>query len=311
MDASKKNMIKPDDLANNSNPNLLENPNSIFKYKPININTLSVILNSSLWFGQLNTQNDPFEGVFIINNISKTINESNVNLLLEFIDSKFNEEINTTEKYSDAFYKKLVYAYQETVKLNVNQTFGICSFSKNYDNQLLWSLYANSHMGVCLIFDKVALLNDLKEEEPLMNFVEIEYKPQVPKFDFDFSLITDLLIDPIDTLKRKHIDFMGEDEIRFINYDYSSYMTDSINSHLEKIGDPYRKKYKIKKNRNLKFSSNAFKGIILGLDISDSDELTLKNLIKNSKEFSNIEIYKTVMSPSTKRIVVNRYWWIK
>ncbi len=36
----------------------IESENTLFKFTPYNINALKIIINSELWFGQVNTQND-------------------------------------------------------------------------------------------------------------------------------------------------------------------------------------------------------------------------------------------------------------
>ena len=47
----------------------------LFKFTPFNSNTLKILINGELWFGQPYNQNDPFEGEFIPNGFSKPIDE--------------------------------------------------------------------------------------------------------------------------------------------------------------------------------------------------------------------------------------------
>ena len=43
--------------------------------------------------------------------------------------------------------------FQSQLKPDLNQTFGILCFSRNWTNPVLWSHYAEKHRGLCLGFD--------------------------------------------------------------------------------------------------------------------------------------------------------------
>ena len=63
-----------------------------------------------------------------------------------------------------------VAAFLEQYLLHFRAKNGLLCFSRNWDNLLLWSHYANSHAGICLGFD---IPDDSAHE------LEVHYQPNV------------------------------------------------------------------------------------------------------------------------------------
>ena len=60
---------------------------------------------------------------------------------------------------------------------NIFSKVGVCCFSKNMDNLLMWSYYADSHKGICLEFDQ--------DIEPFSKYFEVIYKSEIPEIESD------------------------------------------------------------------------------------------------------------------------------
>ncbi|MDR3693055.1 DUF2971 domain-containing protein [Mucilaginibacter sp.] len=131
-------------------------PEKIYKYTKVDQNFYDLLINAKLWFSSPEDFNDPFD-----NNISfrQDLNESELRSLMQSEDfikkSKFDAE--TIVTYFKKNPKELNNVYEPLKQLISN--VGICCFSENYNNLLLWAHYSNCHRGVCLEFD----LNTMKE----------------------------------------------------------------------------------------------------------------------------------------------------
>lgn len=135
----------------------------------------------------------------------------------------------------------------------------IVSLSKNCDNYLMWSHYANSHKGICLGYKINKLGNDIA-------FRKVEYKnlkcDEIMSMAFDnyngnLGLTTD------DIYLRKYKDWKYEQEYRFIclKNNGKEYLTDEI----------------------------ELKEVIFGYKISESDKRHIKEIIE---KFYNKEYIK-------------------
>lgn len=148
---------------------------SLFKYMPINANTLGSIIKNEYWFSKPTFFNDPLDcGIQLLNNINKrtlaTIIHADITRQ-ELKNKKTKQsQDETTQKFKD-FLKKI----ESTNYINSNQLYedfqpiatkaienysrdiqeiGILSLSEINDNILMWSHYAEQHQGVCLEFER-------------------------------------------------------------------------------------------------------------------------------------------------------------
>lgn len=87
---------------------------------------------------------------------------------------------------------------------------GVCCFSKNNSNLLMWSHYADSHQGFCLEFDS--------NIEPFSKTFEVIYKSEIPDINSDvlFNEVED-----DESIKKllslKSIDWKHEEELRIFH----------------------------------------------------------------------------------------------
>lgn len=87
---------------------------------------------------------------------------------------------------------------------------GVCCFSRNNDNLLMWSHYADSHQGICLEFDT--------EHEPFSKAFDVEYQSEIPDVNSDLLFEEE---DNAESIKKllsfKSIDWKHEEEMRIFH----------------------------------------------------------------------------------------------
>ena len=87
---------------------------------------------------------------------------------------------------------------------------GVCCFSKNNTNLLMWSHYADSHQGICLEFDS--------KHEPFSKTFEVEYKSEIPNINSDLLFEGEQNAEYIKKLLSfKSIDWKQEEELRIFH----------------------------------------------------------------------------------------------
>ncbi|MBK9043202.1 MAG: DUF2971 domain-containing protein [Saprospiraceae bacterium] len=121
-------------------------PPYIYKYYSINEFTLDAILNNYFWFCDIEKLNDPLDGRYL--HSEKLLKKYNM-------PSKMNEEL---------------------TKIFL---WGVCSFTTNNNNILMWSHYANNHKGICLEF---ITLNERLLSEMLHPIIYTNKKPIINDF---------------------------------------------------------------------------------------------------------------------------------
>lgn len=256
----------------------LKSDDAIFKYAPFNHNTLKILINNELWFGEAKNQNDPFEGEFLLKS-KKKISEDIAKMLLERIlpDLKQMGDEEYLNESSD--YSELIRSYQETIRLIIKEVFGICSFSKSCDNILLWTHYTNAYNGLCFVFDKNKLEDELTIDKDIYP-TDIKYVKKVPTVKLDFLKNVEMGVNGIDVLKCKYINFKYEDEFRFIKF------------------------FKNSLRRNIKFEPSTLMGIILGENMNGDDSKTIMNLIRKNDHFKHVTLFRAKKDIETKKIVI-------
>ena len=108
--------------------------NKIYKFLPINAFTRDVLLTEKFHFGDWEKMNDPLEGFF-----------------------QYSKNILTDSNIKDLYNEKNLY--------------GICCFSENYKNILMWSHYADNHKGICIEVHVDKILCDQED----IDIIKIDY----------------------------------------------------------------------------------------------------------------------------------------
>ncbi len=142
-----------------------------------------------------------------------------------------------------------------------NEKFGICCFTKKNNNILMWSHYADSHKGICYIF------NHKKNDMFWGSAHEIKYRNKYPFFKYYYFNTEEVIVD---ILLTKYIDWKYEEEWRLVAF------PKQINQ--------------AKQPGLIPFDSTSLLGVILGAKISDKD----KNLVfkVNEERKKPVQIYQ-------------------
>lgn len=251
---------------------ILNSENTIFKYVSFNSNSLKIIINGELWFGKPKNQNDPFEAEFVIEGFSEKLNEESRLKIIKQMSS--NDNINyLKDKYdNDPEDRKFILDYSDYIKNQIKDKFGICCFSNTYKEILLWTHYANSHKGMCLMFDKKKLSTSLKNEDSEIEGNNTIPSENVPRIKINIHKSGYPFINAYDTLLFKYKNFEYENEFRYVKYFPPIF----------------------NKERSLKFEKSALVGVILGESMSMDDCRTIINLLKSIPEYGNIPIYTSL-----------------
>lgn len=139
-------------------------PKNIFRYRSINTNSLSALLENKLYFSSSNYFDDPFDtNIYVdINKIEellgKYINENTFDikkLLLELEKSGFKVHNQQIENVNISLLdiKTKLQAFVENIRNEIKkQTYSAC-FSESEFNETLWLKYADNHKGFVVEYD--------------------------------------------------------------------------------------------------------------------------------------------------------------
>ncbi len=143
----------------------------IYKYFRFDDNLINTLKESYLWFSNADAFNDPFEfklqgpknltdeDIMEYYHLMKTLDGNRIDEVLQgHIEAFLFAYKNEPEKFLDF--------YLIPFRSRINK-FGLCCFSENFDDILMWSHYSDSHKGLVIKFDKnkldesIYLNNDL------------------------------------------------------------------------------------------------------------------------------------------------------
>lgn len=200
-------------------------------YKYCSFDTLNLILkNSSLYYSTANEFNDPFE---LSTNIFEEYDD---NYCIENVLKLGNALVNDNNKNSFRLFKIFTDVWEEQKK-----QIGITCFSKSPLNSLMWSHYAEKHMGVCIGFNfDIEERKDKVIQMPIRYVERIEPLNYWQKFEdgfddlvaFHWLLTKSKIWDYEEEVRRIYVDNKG---IISINLDVIVEIYIAINSSLNEI----------------------------------------------------------------------------
>ncbi|MEZ4972853.1 MAG: DUF2971 domain-containing protein [Cyclobacteriaceae bacterium] len=172
----------------------------IYKFFRINQYLFDTLISNQLYFSSIQQFNDPYDSRMTF--LSRIDEEDFKVYLKNTIES---EEIrlkylNAFKKNPDEFIKPFIDLYESMLNY-----FGICCFTNDKDDLLLWSHYADGHKGVCLGFDYDLMTKKFPQ------FDEVDYNDD--PFHFDIKNATKSVSN---TILRKSTKWKYEGEIRFL-----------------------------------------------------------------------------------------------
>ncbi|MDW3210108.1 MAG: DUF2971 domain-containing protein [Reichenbachiella sp.] len=239
----------------------------MYKYSPFSANLLKTLIKGELWFGKIEDLNDPYEGEFQIRDTSKMPSNESID---EFYknQSSFIIPRPKGQNHSPHIFHK---TFSDFVKNTLRSQFGLTCFSKKNNDVLMWSHYADSHKGVCLIFDQHKLLKSLNSIYPDIKLGEVEYNEELPYVD----LITS-----------------GDNSsFRYSDREKNVLLNKNIKWDYEEEYRLYRR-FENDQRRSVPFDLKSLTGIIIGQRMDSEDFNTLVHLIRNSTNLEHLNLYK-------------------
>ena len=263
---------------------------NIYKYRPINKNTIESLINNTLYFSPPKEFNDPFD----------------TNVKVDFIGSP-GSEIKKVYKIKGLTIPDVVYDDVLKDSGNVNKHIEMlnesdsdfyhkysmmCCFSKKKDNLLMWSHYANSHKGIVLGF-KVYTPNNNSKDHYILDFDDERFKgltssyaknPNgLPVWDVLYkNFKPEKIVNSeasyfiMEKMRMKSVEWSYEEEMRIIFFN--------------PIG-----------SRSVKYKSESLSEIIFGINTTNTDVKLIIDIVDKFYNHS-IEYYKAIMNTNEYRV---------
>lgn len=243
----------------------------IFKYFTFNKNTITALINNTLWFSAPGSFNDPFDCRYTIDADPQDY---------DILNFYYNQAKDTNSKLTkDEFilgYKaplkpEFLIDLEEHHFQNSFQRQGICCFSEIHNNRLMWAHYADNVKGICLVFD-----TSIKVNEDYFRFSKskVKYRGGLIRKFYDASKYFEVT----DILYTKNKMWSYEYEIR----ERMSFQKENS-------------------NRSVYFDPSTLVGIILGAKMPENDKQTIRNLIKQLTKYK-VEIIESYVDLSNNKI---------
>jgi hypothetical protein len=244
----------------------------LYKFMPFNKNALMIILRHELYFASPDKLNDPIDCLhnIRIKNLSDLKEDDIIPMISKnrsFITWRVDLSDSEIAKHLVEDQLALLNLIIQIIRIKTYNKIGVCSFSNAYKDQRLWSHYADSSYGLCLVFDKELLthkraINIDKQDSQLRRFYgdNLNYDGQPFEIEIkkgDFQLNNDYFFK-----KTKVWDYEKEYRLVLVSDEnmrgYSDY----------------------EKNRFCIFPKEALVEIILGEKMSSYDMYTISDLRK-------------------------------
>ncbi len=189
-----------------------------------------------------------FEGEIICPIAYKAYIENNAGIIIKESDNSLYEKVKKV--IGEAFYQKINELMNER---------GVCCFTKNHKDILMWSHYTNGHNGICIGYDENKL--------PTNKLTQIVYcdLPSDVAIDSDGTIHIEKTYDKLLKTKAKCWDY--EDEIRL---------------------------YHKQGNHKYYLENNAILAIYFGLRVALDDANSIARIVRLNN--SNVKFYKMVMA---------------
>jgi len=245
---------------------LKNNSECIFKYMPLNLNAIKLFVNNELWFGKPDIQNDPNEAEFILDY------ENNIEISYE-LQFKLTKELKEVILETDSGKNNTTgferEEFEKCLKEDVRNSIGICSMSEKCDDILMWSHYADSNRGICIVFNKEKLVKSLC----VSHARNVDYSEKLAYAKFSNDGEYGVLVSNDLFSAQKFNNWHYENEFRFI----SRYNNLIKQERLDRLHS---------------FQADCIAGVIIGEKFSENDFETLANLLLNRDDYQNITFWQ-------------------
>ncbi len=237
---------------------------TVYKFCSININTIKSLVNSELWFGNPLHFNDPLDCCINIK-FSGTLEGVDLENFYEDYNRIMPEKVEINSKLTLVGVDETIFEndYKNFYDYCAKRYLGMTCFSKEYEQPLMWSHYADSHKGLVLMFNQHMMF----DESQKVNFIEVKYPKQIEAVNqsktklienkFDFSID--------DVIGTKYPFWAYEKEVR-------AYVSNE-EPNIEKL---------------IKFNTDSLYGIIFGSQTTKKDkEFIMDTLAKGRLVYFN------------------------
>jgi hypothetical protein len=225
----------------------LDSGNYIFKFYPISFSLVKTLLYKEVWFSSLKSFNDPFEAEFKIKSTGGELDEYAHYFYSTYMDYQ-GEPLNYVMMKYHENPEYLFKDLKDTYRDFLDERYGVSCFSRKYNNILMWSHYADSHKGVCLVFNKQKLYENFKKNEIKIFEPEDIYTDKLIEVKTSFTHKKATFDNSDVVIQKKSKLWEYEEEVRFI--------LDLSKNH---------------KNRFVPFDTTHLEAIILGDQVGDED----------------------------------------
>jgi len=156
-------------------------PNKIYKYEPMSAQALTNLKSQVVYFSSPLNFNDPFDCATELK--YRDPHEDELPFMLDFIrkESANNPGVpNIDDMPKESVMRvasTLIKLLLKDSKKELFKSKGVCCFSENNDNLLMWSHYASSAKGFCLEFDTSC--------DPFKGVWKVDYPEKPPKLDYN------------------------------------------------------------------------------------------------------------------------------
>lgn len=148
-------------------------PERVYKFFTINENLEKSIKGNYLWLSKPSGFNDPFD--CNPNLISFKPDKKTIKQLFKSHPPEGNRKARREEIYRNINRPEEIKEGYASAREEMNNHWGICCLTRNFQNNLMWSHYANNHSGLCLAF---------APKESLMTLVDVKYTNDFKPLDY-------------------------------------------------------------------------------------------------------------------------------
>jgi len=212
----------------------------VYKYRSNYYLDLKLLSRNKIYTPNKHQLNDPFEGI-----VTAKIYDDYKQLEHILSPTEYERKINLINK----LYIQIGY-------------IGIYSMSKTFQNELLWSYYANSHKGFCIEYESCEMILETSKSIIFPKIIEIDYKIDPPIYslegmdNIDYDRFLTLLIGT------KSFPWKHEEEIRLL----------------------------FNENGEQEISNTSIKSIIFGACASNEDINNTMKIMSNNLQYYKMEI---------------------
>lgn len=125
-------------------PTIGKIPNSFFRYRQLNMFTLSEILNGTVYLAELKDFDDVLDSKCFVSDIGEAEGPAGAYSFFKSIEAHLPERDKNIRYYEESLDK---------INKMIEKKLGIACFTQKNDNIPMWFYYADEHKGICIEYD--------------------------------------------------------------------------------------------------------------------------------------------------------------